>query len=192
MIYNILYKKYSEISYACEEKDMNHLIIEGFIGSGKGKVGKLAGKKLNLPVIDVDRLVSEKVRMSTAEIYDRLGEPYYRALETIALGELTQIPQRSVIILGSGVAMMPQNGAYLKQLGRVYYISMRPKSVVANMKASKKHSWIRPDSWEDQVMKIYKEREPAYKKVADVVIAGDGKTPEEIVEEILAFEQGTA
>ncbi|MDO5702216.1 MAG: shikimate kinase [Lachnospiraceae bacterium] len=170
---------------------MNHLIIEGFIGSGKGRVGKLVGKKLDLPVIDVDRLVSEKVRMSTAEIYDRLGEPYYRALETIALGELVQMPQRSVIILGSGVAMMPQNAAYLKQLGRVYYIRMEIKSVIAAMKASKKHSWIRPDSWEDQVTKLYKEREPAYGKVADVVIAGDGKTAEEIAGEILAYDQGT-
>ena len=52
---------------------MDHIIIEGFIGSGKGAVARGVGKKLELPVVDVDRRVADRLKMTTAEIYDRFG-----------------------------------------------------------------------------------------------------------------------
>ncbi len=164
---------------------MNHIIVEGFIGSGKGAVARAVGKKLKLTVVDVDRKVSERMKMSVAEIYERFGEPYYRAMETIVLGDLAQTQKEQVIVLGSGVAMMPQNRKYLKELGTVYYIKLKQQTIIENMKNSKKHEWIRSDGWDEQVSKLYKEREPAYSKTADVVIKADGKSVEEIADEIV-------
>lgn len=169
---------------------MNNLIIEGFIGSGKGSVARITGKKLKLPVVDIDRLISEKVKMTTADLYSRLGEPYYRAMETIMLSDLAAMDERCVIVLGSGVAMMPQNKEYLEKLGTVYYIKLKQQTILSNMKESKKHNWIRTENWDEQVAKLYKEREPAYRKTADVVITADGKTPEQIADEIIAHQEG--
>ena len=44
---------------------MDNLIIEGFIGSGKGAVARAIAKKLSLPCIDIDKKVSERLRMTT-------------------------------------------------------------------------------------------------------------------------------
>ena len=148
---------------------MNNLIIEGFIGSGKGSVARITGKKLKLPVVDIDRLISEKVKMTTAD---------------------ASLDERCVIVLGSGVAMMPQNKEYLEKLGTVYYIKLKQQTILSNMKESKKHNWIRTENWDEQVAKLYKEREPAYRKTADVVISADGKTPEQIADEIIAHQEG--
>lgn len=39
---------------------MNHIVIIGFMGSGKTRVGKRLAKDLGLPFIDVDRLIVKK------------------------------------------------------------------------------------------------------------------------------------
>jgi shikimate kinase len=163
---------------------MENLIIEGFIGSGKGAVGKALAKSRGLRVFDLDKKVAGKMKMTSAEIYEKFGEPYYRAMETYVLAGLLDERTPHVVVLGSGVAMMPQNKKYLKALGTVIYIKLRQNHILENMKKSKKHSWIQPDDWDDQVKRLYKEREPAYRRTADLIITADGKSTEEIVAEI--------
>ena len=106
-------------------------------------------------------------------------------VQTVVLDELKTLPGRSVIVLGSGVAMMPQNAAYLKELGRVYYIKLKQNELLDRMRDDKRHAWIQGERWEDQVVRLYKEREPAYRKTADVVIDAEGKSVEDIAHEII-------
>ena len=165
---------------------MNHIIVEGFVGSGKGAVARIVAKRLKLRLIDLDKLVSERMKMTSVEIYSRFGEVYYRAMETLILDELTALEERCVIVLGSGAATMPQNKKYLEQLGTVFYIKLKQQTLIANMKkSSKKHEWVGGEEWEEQVFRIFKEREPAYKKTADHQIAADGKSAEEIADLII-------
>ena len=165
---------------------MNHIIIEGFIGSGKGAAAKAVARKMNLSYLDLDKMVSERMKLTSPEIYDRFGEPYYRAMETLILDDLTHKEERTVIVLGSGAATMPQNYEYLKKLGTVFYIRLKPEEILANMrKSSKKHQWIHGDAWDEQVLRIYKDREPSYRKTADVTIDAGGKTSEEVADLIV-------
>ena len=53
---------------------MNHIVIIGFMGSGKTRVGKRLAKDFNLPFVDVDRVVSKKMNLTMKEIFDRFGE----------------------------------------------------------------------------------------------------------------------
>ena len=55
---------------------MNHIVIIGFMGSGKTRVGKRLAKDLGLPFIDVDRLIVKKMNMSVKEIFERFGEAF--------------------------------------------------------------------------------------------------------------------
>lgn len=161
---------------------MNHIIIEGFIGSGKGAVGRALGRKMGMSVIDLDKRVSARMKMTVADIYQRFGEVYYRAMETLVLKEMSEDAKAApcIIVLGSGAAVMPQNSQYLKKLGRVYYLRMRPDTLWKNMKKSKKHGWIQKDTWDEQVERLYQEREPSYATVADEIIDADGLSSEEI------------
>lgn len=43
---------------------MNHIVIIGFMGSGKTRVGKRLAKDFNLPFVDVDRVVSKKMNLT--------------------------------------------------------------------------------------------------------------------------------
>ena len=82
---------------------MNHVVIIGFMGSGKTRVGKQLSKDLGLSFVDLERLITRKMNMSAREIFQRFGEPYYRALETVALKQLIQDNERRVISLGAGL-----------------------------------------------------------------------------------------
>ena len=64
---------------------MNHVVIIGFMGSGKTRVGKQLSKDLGLQFVDLDKLITKKMNLSAREIFEKFGEAYYRALETVAL-----------------------------------------------------------------------------------------------------------
>ena len=57
------------------------------------------------------------MNLSAREIFERFGEPYYRALETLALKQLIQDSERKVISLGAGLPLQEQNEKYLRELG---------------------------------------------------------------------------
>lgn len=78
---------------------MNHIVIIGFMGSGKTRVGKRLAKDFNLPFVDVDRVVSKKMNLTMKEIFDRFGEPFYRALETTVIKALIDDPSRRSFLL---------------------------------------------------------------------------------------------
>jgi shikimate kinase len=85
---------------------------------------------------------------------------------------------------------MPQNAPYLKKLGRVYYLKVSRQLVVERLSKGEKHSWLRAGDFEEHVSRMLKEREPAYRKVADCTIIVDGKKTADIVQEIIALHDG--
>ena len=52
---------------------MNHIVIIGFMGSGKTRVGKRLAKDFDLPFIDIDRVVTRKMNLSVKDIFDNWG-----------------------------------------------------------------------------------------------------------------------
>ena len=136
---------------------MNHIVIIGFMGSGKTRVGKRLAKDFNLPFVDVDRVVSKKMNLTMKEIFDRFGEPFYRALETTVIKALIDDPEQKIISLGSGLPMQEQNAKYKKRLEN-----------------TSNNPLIEGEDKEDKIKKLLKQRDPVYAKFADVeMITGD-------------------
>ena len=97
---------------------MNHIVVIGFMGSGKTRVGKRLSSDLGLTFVDVDKVIVKKMNMSVKEILQKFGEPYYRALETMTVKALIEDKERKVISLGAGLPVQEQNEQYIKQLGK--------------------------------------------------------------------------
>ena len=112
---------------------MNHIVIIGFMGSGKTRVGKRLAKDFDLPFIDIDRVVTRKIK----DIFDKFGEPFYRALETTVIKELIKDQEQKVISLGSGLPMQEQNEKYIKQLGTVVYLKGSYETLKERLENSK-------------------------------------------------------
>ncbi len=166
---------------------MNHIVLEGFMGSGKGTVGKKLAAEMQLPLVDTDKMIADRMKMTPGEIYDRFGDVYYRALETFVLSELMELKDRSVIIVGSGLPIMPQNETYLHDLGKVFYLKSDEGVMLAKLERSKKRDWLSEDEdLRDRAKKMLAEREPYYTQLADEVILVGRRNASEVTEEIIS------
>ena len=152
---------------------MNHILIIGFMGSGKGSVGRKLAEKLSIPVYDTDKMVAEKLKMTSADVYSRFGDAYYRAEETFVLSELLKKKDRCVIVLGSALPLMKSNDKLLKALGRIYWLKISKKTVLERLEKSKKHEWLKKDNSENLISGMFKERNEAYERIADVTVDVD-------------------
>ena len=174
---------------------MNHVVLIGFMGSGKTRVGKRLSKDLGLPFTDVEKMIISKTNLSMREVFERFGEPFYRALETVALKELLEDTERKVISLGAGVPLQEQNQKLLKELGTVIYIKGSFETLKERLEGSRKDPLLDGDDRDEKIRRLLKQRDPVYSKYADIqVITGvksfDGLI-QEIEEKLAAYEKNS-
>ena len=50
---------------------MNHIVIIGFMGSGKTRVGKRLSKDLGLEFVDVDKVITKRMNLTVKDIFRR-------------------------------------------------------------------------------------------------------------------------
>jgi shikimate kinase len=82
-------------------KSKKNLVLLGMMGSGKSTIGSLLSKKLNIHFFDIDNIIEEKMDMAIIEIFEKMGENFFRNLEekiTIKFLNSTN----SIISLGGG------------------------------------------------------------------------------------------
>lgn len=167
---------------------MKHIVIVGFMESGKSAVARNVSKQLGLPLISVDKLILNRMKMKASDFYDKFGEPYYRALESVTVEDLLSSKERSVIVLGSGAVLLGRTRQLLPKLGNVYYVKIKPTTVVERVKKSEQNSWIRKENLIEKVNEMLGERGPYYEESANVVIDADDLSLEEVAGRIVAKE----
>ena len=119
------------------------------------------------------QLRSER-NLTMKEIFDRFGEPFYRALETTVIKALIDDPEQKIISLGSGLPMQEQNAKYIKKLGTVVYLKGSYATLKKRLENSSSNPLIEGEDKEDKIRKLLKQRDPVYTKFADVeMITGD-------------------
>ncbi len=163
---------------------MNHIVIEGFMGCGKTRVGKRLSQDLGLPFVDVDKAITKKMNMSVKEIFEKFGEPFYRAMETMCIKDLLNDKEKKVVSLGAGLPMQEQNQKYLKDLGTVIYIKGSPETLLKRLEDTSNPMLEGEEEREVRIRKLLKQRDPVYAKFADIVVITGVKPFESLVEEI--------
>ena len=157
---------------------MNHIVIIGFMGSGKTRVGKRLAKDLGLPFIDVDRLIVKKMNMSVKEVFERFGEPFYRALETMAVKEL------STDSVSAGLPLQEQNQKYLAEMGTIIYLKGSAATLIKRLEGSNNPTLEGSENKEDKIKKLLKQRDPVYEKFADIKVVTGVLPFDELIAEI--------
>ena len=85
------------------------IVILGFMACGKTTVGQALARQLEGNFIDLDSQVTENEGRSPAQIIDADGEVAFREIETLALRDLLQNRDATVIALGGGTWTTPAN-----------------------------------------------------------------------------------
>ena len=102
---------------------MAAIFLIGYMGSGKSTVGKRLAKKLNFNFIDLDSFIEEENKLTISEIFTKLGENEFRALEHNALKKLIS-NTHTVISCGGGTPCYYNNIELMNNNGITIYIKM--------------------------------------------------------------------
>lgn len=97
---------------------MGNLFLYGPPGSGKSTLGKLLAERLDLPFIDLDKLIQNDAGMPVHRIFAEEGEAGFRAREKRAL-EVAAARERCVIALGGGTLLDDASRALVEASGTV-------------------------------------------------------------------------
>ncbi|MHB0939783.1 MAG: 3-dehydroquinate synthase [Armatimonadota bacterium] len=107
---------------------MTHLILAGFMGTGKSTIGRLLAERLRLPFIDVDTEIEAAAGKSIPAIFAADGETAFRALETQVLARLLK-RDSAVMALGGGALTIPDNVMLAKRAGPVICLTADPSVI---------------------------------------------------------------
>ena len=58
-----------------------NLALTGMMGVGKSTIGKSLSKRLLMHFSDIDKIIENELKMSVSEIFDKIGESFFRKYE---------------------------------------------------------------------------------------------------------------
>lgn len=163
-----------------------HVLIIGFMCSGKSHIGRLVAQRLGLPHVDTDRLVEQEVGPLLPWIGQH-GEAAFRAREAMVLRQVLQGPA-AVVSTGGGTPCEGDNMERMLAAGTVVYLDV-PVDVLIDRCARKGGDrpllfGLKGEALANRVRDLLAQRTPVYRRAHVLVRADD--TPERIADRITA------
>lgn len=84
------------------------------MGCGKSTIANKLSKIIEIPFVDLDKKIEEKVNLSINDIFEKYGEIYFRKLEREVFIELLNSSENLIIGLGGGTPCYANNHELLK------------------------------------------------------------------------------
>lgn len=167
---------------------MNKIILVGYMGSGKTEIGKLVSKKTNIPFCDLDHLIENRLSKSINQIFSEFGEVFFRKKEHEVFTEKINSGESFVLSLGGGTPCYANNHLLLQSDGVVsVYLKASIATLVQRLKENRSERPLLKDLTEEElteyIAKHLFDRSYYYNQCKHIVIV-DGKSPEQIVDEI--------
>lgn len=162
--------------------------LVGYMGSGKSHISKILSEKLNFSLIDLDKEISKRNKLTIPEIFVKKGEIYFRKLERETLEEILAAEKNLVLSLGGGTPAYYNNMEIINSNSQSVFLRASVGTLTERLsKQKEKRPLIANISDEDLPEFIAKhlfERNAFYSK-AQFHVVTDKREPEEIVAEII-------
>lgn len=155
---------------------------------GKSSYGRAVARLLGRRFIDLDFEIEPGV--APGEIIRTKGEEVFRQEETEALKRVLERESDCILALGGGTPVCEENRAMLKAADcRVIWLKASLEESVFNPEwASLAAQRPLLDGGDrGRITRLWESRIPVYESVADFTVETDGKSPEEIITEILSI-----
>jgi len=157
-----------------------NIILIGMPGAGKSTVGVVLAKRLGADFIDTDLLIQTRAGKSLQAIINEDGLDTFRRIEEEVLLDLNVA--HTVVSTGGSAVYSPAAMTPLKRNGTIVFINTPLQTLqrrIADMES--RGMVIKPG---DSFAELFIERNPLYRKYADIIIVDQDKSIEEIAAEI--------
>jgi shikimate kinase len=171
-----------------EEATMLALFLIGYRGTGKTTVARLLAQRLGWKWLDADAELEARHGRSIRAIFADEGEAGFRDKEAAVLADLCTL-KGHVIASGGGVVLRPENRERLRAAGKVVWLTGDARTLWARLQQDTSTPERRPNLTQGglaEIEELLKAREPFYAACAHFTVNTTGRSPEEVVEFILA------
>ncbi|MCX7742455.1 MAG: shikimate kinase [Tepidimonas sp.] len=148
---------------------MPGVYLIGLPGAGKTTVGRQLARRLQVPFVDSDAVIEQRLGCSIREFFEREGEAPFRDLEEQVLDELTQGPS-CVLSTGGGAVLRPANRQRLRSRGRVFYLRSTPEELIRRLRHDRTRPLLQVADPLERLRELYAQRDPLYRETAHHVI----------------------
>lgn len=163
---------------------MPHVVLTGFMASGKTAIGRRLARRLGYDFIDTDVMIEEKAGCSIPDLFKREGEAGFRQMERDTIAALA-LAQPTVIATGGGTFVDADNRAALHRLGTVVCLVTSPEIILERVGRSDKRPLASGPDAAETLAKLYESRLPFY-RMADVMVETDGLSVEQAAARVAA------
>ena len=163
---------------------MKNIFLIGFMGCGKSTIARMLSEKLGVAQVEMDEVIVQEQEMSITEIFEKYGEEHFRDIETELVSRL-QEKEGVVVSCGGGAVLREENRERMKASGAIVWLTAKPETILERVKHSTNRPVLNGHMNVEYIAELMEKRRGCYEDAADYMVATDGKSREEICEEIL-------
>jgi shikimate kinase len=157
------------------------IVLVGPMGAGKTTVARVLARRWGVESRDTDHDIEATTGRSIPEIFVDDGEAHFRQLEKAAVAAALETHD-GVLALGGGAVLDPDTQVLLKG-HRVVFLKVGLADAVKRVGLGSARPMLLGNV-RARVKQLLEERAPVYESVATVVVETDGRTPEQIADDI--------
>lgn len=161
---------------------MRNIAFIGMMGSGKTVTSRLVAEKLGMNFIDIDDCLVARMGMPISVAFITLGEKIFRDYEHDVMCEVVW-QDNFVISCGGGIPLHKRNMDLIDKFIKVR-LTASPEEIYNRTKDDFSRPLLKDNS-PKKIAEIIVEREEVYSKYADITVNTDGKTIEQVADEVI-------
>lgn len=169
-----------------------NIILLGFRGAGKSTISIALSRALGWQRLEIDDEVRKRIGLISESVRRHGWQPFHEA-ETAIIDALAV--EKTVIDSGGGVVRSPHNIEKLRRIGTTVFLDASPATLAARLASSHERPMIgTAETIEQEIESELPKRLPLYRAAADLVVRTDGRSVDDIIDEIIHAverEQGT-
>lgn len=180
--HQLLLKEFNEID---SESRRSRIALIGLRGAGKSTLGALLAKKLDVPFVELDRMIEQVSGVSLSVVFDLYGQSGFRRLERQCLDQIVAKYPRMVLATGGSLVSEASTFERLLETCFTVWLKASPEEHMERVIAQ---GDTRPMSNSREAMadlrRILDGRESLYRR-ADVIVDTSAKPVSEALERLV-------
>jgi shikimate kinase len=159
------------------------IVFVGLMGAGKTAIGRKVAQSLGLSFVDSDHEIESVSRMTIPELFERYGEPEFRALEQRVITRLVRTGP-CVVSTGGGAFMDPVSREAIKEHGISIWLKADIDTLMERVAKKKNRPLLKAANPRAVMQKLIDDRYPVY-ALADVTVTTRDAQRDIIAREVL-------